>query len=122
MIKRILKKIDFYLNYRNVGKDAYGNQYYEANKFDKNLGLYRRIVDYRGMAEPSKIPEMWHAWLYHILTEVPTEEQLHKYSWQKDHEANFTGTEHAYYPRGHMLRQAVRVAVSSDYNKWKPRG
>src|SRR3989338_1374251 len=107
MIERILNKIDLFLNYHEVGKDSYGNKYYQANKFDKNLDLYRRVVEYKGMPEPSKIPQVWHAWLCHILKEIPTDDQLHRYSWQEDHEPNLTGTEDSYYPRGHIMREAV---------------
>lgn len=121
MITNFFNKLNLFLNYRKVGSDAYGNQYYEAKKFDKNLGLFRRVVHYKGMPEPSKVPEIWHGWLYHILKDVPTKEQLTRYSWQKDHEPNFTGTEEAYFPEGHVMRNAVRVPISNDYHKWKPK-
>lgn len=117
----IFKRINFFLNYNRVGKDSCGNKYYQAKKYDKNLGLYRRVVDYKGLAEPSKVPQIWHAWLRHILQKPPAEDQLRPYPWQKDHVPNFTGTEKAYYPRGHVMRHAVRARVSSDYNQWKPK-
>ena len=121
-MKNIFKKVNFFLNYNRVGKDSYGNRYYQARKFDKNLGLHMRVVDYKGSAELSKVPQMWHAWLRHILKAPPTEEQLRPYPWQQEHRPNFTGTEKAYYPRGHVMRNAVRVKVLSDYNQWELKG
>src|SRR5262249_31746080 len=42
-----------------VGKDAFGNRYYE------NRGGKRRWVLYKGTVEASRVPPDWHGWLHH---------------------------------------------------------
>ena len=60
-----------------AGSDAYGNRYYRL-KGDKpqRLGAgrfsrERRWVIYDGEPEGSKVPPEWHAWLHHMVDEVP---------------------------------------------------
>lgn len=120
-MRSIFKKLNFFLNYHKIGIDTYGNTYYESKKYDTNLAFNRRIVKYKGAPEASKVPQVWHAWLHHIIEERPTEEQLQVYTWQKDHEENFTGTKEAYYPSGHIMNGAARVPVSCEYKKWEPK-
>jgi NADH:ubiquinone oxidoreductase subunit len=119
-VLNILKKLRRSFNYYKVGADIYGNKYYQSKKVDQNLGICRRVVEYNGIAEPSKIPQVWHAWLYYILKDVPTDDELMPYSWQKEHEANFTGTEEAYFPSRYALH-SVKHSDSSRYISWKPR-
>jgi NADH dehydrogenase (ubiquinone) 1 alpha subcomplex subunit 12 len=54
-----------------VGKDEYGNQYFESKE-----ALYGkdRWVDYASSDyDASQVPPDWHAWLHHITDEVPKE-------------------------------------------------
>lgn len=90
---------------KNIGKDSFGNRYYIS-------GNKRRII-YKGLAEPSKIPPMWHAWLHYLTNELPNDNLNKNYQWQKHHTPNLTGTKLAYQP--------IRKIVSSDYQPWKPR-
>ena len=51
-----------------VGKDEYGNTYYEArDKSDAYDGNKRRWVIYNGYAEASKVTPDWHGWLRHTF-------------------------------------------------------
>ena len=107
-----------------VGTDAYGNRYYRL-KGDRPQRLgggrfsrERRGVIYRGEPEGSKVPPEWHAWLHHMVDEMPQPRQ--RYEWEKDHQPNMTGTPLAYRPQGSVLRGGQRVRATGDYEPWSP--
>lgn len=110
-----------------VGEDQYGNKYYRSKKKEYGKGIgrpntERRWVLYAGsINEPSKVPPLWHAWLHQLSNEIPTSEKIKdKYKWQKEHVPNLTGTQHAYYPPGHILSRGQRDAATGDYVAWNP--
>ena len=74
-----------------VGKDEFGNKYY-INSKDK------RWVIYNGEINASKITSDWYSWMHHISNNIPDENQK-KFSWQKSHKPNLTGTDKAYHPK-----------------------
>tara|TARA_Y100000590_G_scaffold303171_1_gene341797 strand:+ start:2885 stop:3250 length:366 start_codon:yes stop_codon:yes gene_type:complete len=82
------------------GKDQFGNKYYTDSKG-------KRWVIYSGNIEASKIPAEWHSWIHFISRNMP-EKDLKKFSWQKQHQENLTGTQKAHKPDG---------SLSSDLNK-----
>jgi NADH:ubiquinone oxidoreductase subunit len=107
-----------------IGADDYGNRYYRL-KGDRPARLgggrfsrERRWVIYDGEPEASKVPAEWHAWLHHMVDEVPR--QRRKYPWEKPHQANMTGTPLAYRPHGSVLRGGHRVRATGDYEPWTP--
>lgn len=103
-----------------VGKDGEGNRYYRA-KARKGYKRERRWVIYKGEAEPSRVPPEWHGWLHHQTDVVPADsEKSFRRNWQKPHQPNLTGTDHAYLPPGHLLQGGQRAASDSDYEAWKP--
>ena len=99
---------------KKIGEDQFGNIYYEGKNSDY-LGNQKRYVVYRGIAEPSKVPPLWHAWLHYLSDDLPGSEE--NYSWQHQHLPNLTGTKFSYHPSSEKLREKV----SSDYLKWKPK-
>ena len=107
-----------------VGADAYGNRYYRlrGDKPTRRGGgrssRERRWVIYDGAPEGSKVPPEWHAWLHHMVDEVPTPRERH--AWEQPHQANMTGTARAYHPRGSVLRGGHRAAATGDYEPWTP--
>jgi NADH:ubiquinone oxidoreductase subunit len=102
-----------------VGKDEFGNKYYEERKTSLE-GRKRRYVIYNGYAEPSKVPADWHGWLHHTYDKPPTEAPLPKKVWEKSHKPNLTGTPDAYRPRGSLAEGGERQKSSGDYEAWKP--
>jgi NADH:ubiquinone oxidoreductase subunit len=105
---------------RFIGKDDFGNRYYESRRRHPTTGRTRRWVVYQGMAEPSKVPAEWHGWLHHTLA-VPLPEKLaKKYRWQKPHLPNLTGTIYRYLPPGHLLKGGRRARSAADYEPWRP--
>lgn len=115
----ISTKINLFLNYKQYGKDEFGNKYFIAKKIDPVLKKRKRMVMYNGMPEPTKIPPLWHAWLHYLIDEV--EVAGGEYVWQKKHLPNLTGTDYAYRPPGHISRGGVRDRVSADYDEWEPK-
>ena len=102
-----------------VGSDKLSNKYYcDSNDFqNKNA---KRWVIFNGEIEASKIPPHWHAWLHKSIDKPPLN-YIHKYSWQKNHEQNKTGTNDAYYPDSYPLSKSYNEdAIKSDYESWSP--
>lgn len=102
-----------------VGEDEYGNTYYEQ-KGDGYDGRKRRWVTYKGYADASRIPPEWHGWLHHIYDTPPSEQDLPRQKWEKDHVPNMTGTVYAYKPKGSLDRPGKRERVLGDYEAWSP--
>ena len=103
---------------RRVGADAYGNVYYDERRPRAGHRL-RRWVAYAGAPEASLVPPEWHAWLHHTVNEVPRADRP-RYSWEKPHEPNMTGTPYAYHPPGSILRGGHRSRATGDYEPWTP--
>ena len=78
----------FYGNY--VGKDEFGNKYYKSRKNE-------RWVIYSSDIEATNITSDWFLWIHHTTDKIPLEKDK-KYSWQKKHLKNQTGTENSYKP------------------------
>lgn len=103
-----------------VGKDDYGNAYYEQRRGSGPLGAPRRWVTYGDFAEPSKVPAEWHGWLHHTSAQPPMRERYHGRPWQTRHVMNKTGTREAYRPKGSILSSARRPKATGDYAPWRP--
>ena len=74
-----------------VGKDENGNKYYES----KNG---RRWVIYNGEVDSTKIPNEWFSWIHFTKNKIEKVQDQKKFSWQKSHKPNLTGTDKAYHP------------------------
>jgi len=104
-------------NGEKVGSDDQGNVYYR----DKGVGeQQRRWLIYNGEIEASRVPPEWHAWLHHTVSEPPTERPPVVKSWEKDHKANLTGQQDAYFPPGSMAKSGKRDKSNGDYEAWVP--
>ncbi len=76
-----------------VGKDEFGNKYYENKKKNK------RWVIYKDEIEATNIPVEWYSWMHSIKNKIEEKHELTKYNWQLDHLPNQTGTDKAYNPK-----------------------
>ncbi len=101
-----------------IGRDEFGNRYYQARSVRRGENKKRRWVIYQGIAEASKVPANWHGWLHYTL-DAPLP-QAKQYQWQKQHLPNLTGTLGRYLPRGHVRKGGVRAPAAADYQPWKP--
>ncbi len=103
---------------QEVGRDSYGNRYYEERRA-RSAELRRRrwVIFARGQEEATLVPPDWHAWL-HYTTDAPLTGP--RYDWQKPHQPNLTGTPYAYFPPGHDYRGGRRPPATGDYEAWSP--
>ena len=58
-----------------VGIDDSKNKYYVDNND-------RRWVIFNSEVEATKIPPEWHAWIHHLIKEIPNKDEFSKYGWQ----------------------------------------
>ncbi|MCI5050128.1 MAG: NADH:ubiquinone oxidoreductase subunit NDUFA12 [Rickettsiales bacterium] len=113
-------RINTWLRGKFIGRDEFGNSYYQERREPKGRRAKRWVV-YKGLPEPSKVPPHWHGWLHYTHDTVPVEGQKIKdHEWQKDHLPNPTGTAQRYLPEGHLMNKGERAAASADYVAWKP--
>ena len=103
-----------------VGRDDYGNHYYMQRKGVGPLGVPRRWVIYKDLADASKVPPEWHGWLHYTVDTPPVAEVYVAKPWQKSHVMNMTGTPQAWRPKGSILGSSVRSKATGDYKAWKP--
>ncbi len=102
-----------------VGKDEFGNKYYEERKITYD-GRKRRWVIYKGYADASKVPPDWHGWLHHLYDQRPSEDPLPKKDYEKPYQPNLTGTPWAWHPKGSLWRGGERPETTADYEAWTP--
>ncbi len=107
-----------WLRGREVGRDQFGNRYYRG-KARSGYRRERRWVMFDGEDEASRVPPEWHAWLHHLVTDVP-KDTAPRYPWQKEHQPNLTGTPAAYRPPGSVLAGGKRDRATGDYEAWTP--
>ena len=102
-----------------VGADEFGNKYYcNSKNFESESA--KRWVMYNGEIEASKIPPHWNSWLQKT-TNIPPNDYVHQYKWQKNHLPNMTGTSKSYLPNSHPLSNSYDTEkMKTDYEKWKP--
>ena len=89
-----------------VGEDNYGNKYYQ-NKHGKRWVIYSDEID------ASKIQPEWYSWIHYTQNNLQNNQKPIKYSWQKPHKPNLTGTKKAYYPNKNNNEN------SKKYKTWK---
>ena len=93
-----------------AGSDQFGNKYYFNSKG-------KRWVIYKNNIEASKIPPEWHSWIHFIGINKPSDE-IKKFSWQKQHEENLSGTNRAHKPEGSLASDTKKKM--KKYEIWKP--
>ena len=89
-----------------VGKDSFGNKYYENKKGS-------RWVIYANEIDPTKIPVEWYSWIHFTPNKIEKKHELQKYEWQKPHQPNLTETKSSYYPNKN------KNTVEKKYKSWK---
>ena len=89
-----------------VGKDSFGNKYYENKKG-------KRWVIYYGEIDASKIPVEWYSWIHFTQNKIEKKHDLQKYDWQKPHQYNLTGTKDSYYTNKN------KNVLKKKYKSWK---
>ena len=113
-----------YLRGEEVGTDEFGNRYFrtKGGKVDPVLGVERRWVIYKDVAEATMIPPGWYGWMHHLRDEPEPEQNYTPREWEKPHQPNRTGTAEAYRPQGSIFRPDPEAGVSAGYDAWTPGG
>ena len=89
-----------------VGKDEFGNKYYTSKKNE-------RWVIYSDNIEATRITSDWYLWIHHTIDKIPDNKD-NRYSWQKKHSENQTGTKNRFKP--------VKISknnIKKKYETWK---
>ena len=86
-----------------VGSDDYGNRYYQSKKNE-------RWIIYADNIEATKISSDWYLWIHHTIDKTPDSKET-KYSWQKKHLENQTGTNNSL--------KSVQIKKESNYKKYE---
>jgi len=99
------------------GEDAFGNKYYESKRVNRSFNRKARYIVFSGEVEQSKTPANWFNWLHYQCDNIPQNNNK-KYSWERKHQPNLSGTKHAYYPDGHTLGD--KQNIKKTYTSWSP--
>ena len=89
-----------------IGKDDQGNKYYKSKKDE-------RWVIYKGDVEATKITSDWYLWIHRTIDKPPLVDEK-KFSWQKKHQENKTGTKDKYIPT-----KIEKKIINKKYETWK---
>ncbi|KAF2750247.1 NDUFA12-domain-containing protein [Sporormia fimetaria CBS 119925] len=97
-----------------IGKDRYGNKFYE--NMEEELPLRTRWVDYKDAEyDPSQIEPGWHAWMSYMVDTPPSADPIARTGvreWEpKDHKPTLTWSRSAYRPYN---------TVKNKYTPWVP--
>jgi NADH:ubiquinone oxidoreductase subunit len=104
-----------WLKGREVGRDEYGNVYYQSKK-----NPARRWVVYHGSNDGSRVPPGWQLWLRGSIDELPDRALPPKRPFEKHPVPNLTGTMAAFRPDGSLGSGKIRPAATGDYLPWTP--
>jgi NADH:ubiquinone oxidoreductase subunit len=119
-MKNLVAKIFGFFTAKSVGRDEFGNSYYESYNSTREFGRKRRGVMYNGIDEASKVPANWFLWLHYQSDSIPKTNDK-AFNREVKHYPNLTGTTHAYYPAGHIMSgKRARDKATGDYQGWKP--
>ena len=89
-----------------VGSDEYGNKYYKSKKNE-------RWVVYSNNIETIKITSDWYLWMHSTIDKIPDNKET-RFSWQKKHLENQTGTKGSFKPV-----KIIRNNLKKKYETWK---
>ncbi|KAJ1984749.1 hypothetical protein H4R33_004272 [Dimargaris cristalligena] len=98
-----------------IGRDRYGNEYYENLK--EKLNRDRWVVLARSDYDATQVPPEWHKWLHKLTDENPSNLPSRPYRWIVSHHVeNMTGTTKAF-----TTYNTTRPKVSAWDPQVKPR-
>jgi NADH dehydrogenase (ubiquinone) 1 alpha subcomplex subunit 12/NADH dehydrogenase [ubiquinone] 1 alpha subcomplex assembly factor 2 len=115
-----LKQVWFLREFRGgqfVGRDSYGNVYYEVT--DPNIPFYRkRYVELAEGDDSSQVPADWHGWLHYTNDDAPSRSSRYVYPpWASRHTKNLTGTSGRYIPYSTTVRKIIPFSLDNLDNR-----
>ena len=84
----------------------------QVNRLILTLSLFICVI-YANNIEASKITSDWFLWIHHTTDKIPDKNDK-KYSWQKKHKENKTGSAEAYKPVKIKKNDKIK-----KYESWK---
>ena len=100
---------------QKVGEDRFKNSYYQSKRW-KRAEKNRRWVMYKDKSDPTRICAHWHPWLHYMSDTVPSPHpSTPTIAFEKDRQANATGTHKAYAPSPHMYKE------KKIHTSWRPK-
>ena len=99
-------RIETFFSGKFVGKDNFGNKYYESKSG-------KRWIIYKGEIDASKISNEWYSWMHFTKNKIENIHELNKFNWQKPHLPNQTGTRNSYHPNKNNNEE------NKKYKNWK---
>ncbi|KAJ8522988.1 hypothetical protein ONZ45_g491 [Pleurotus djamor] len=101
---------------RFIGKDQFGNRYFENLNAEEEIPGRHRWVDFaQHDYHASQVPPEWHSWLQHIRKQPPHEDPIFQsvtQPWQAPWNETLTGTRGAYKPYN---------TAAPKINAWEPK-
>ena len=77
-------------------------------------------MTYNGLAEASRVPPDWQAWLRGTIDGLPDEALPPRRKFEMPAQPNQTGTMQAFRPDGALGSGRIRPASTGDYQPWTP--
>lgn len=105
------------LTSKHVGTDARGNRYF-VSRLKNAEGQYTRSVAYAEGRDPTSVAPSWHRWLHYTTDLLPDPSNEKPYPWVAEKQPNPTGTDHAYFPPGHIFHMEHRKHMEDHYEPW----
>ncbi|KIK65629.1 hypothetical protein GYMLUDRAFT_158885 [Collybiopsis luxurians FD-317 M1] len=99
-----------------VGKDQFGNRYFENMNAEEEVPGRQRWVDFaQHEYHASQVPPEWHSWIHHIRKDPPTNDPVIQnltLPWQAPWVENLTGTRGAF---------KTYNTAAPKINAWQPK-
>ena len=81
-----------------VGKDEFGNRYYEEYRPDTVFGRERWVIYANSEFDASQVPPEWHMWLHKIHDTTSCTSAITSRKHREPYAPNLSGTKAQYYP------------------------
>ena len=94
-----------------------GNFFESARKLFYKCGFKpcEPFAHYKKDIDASKITSDWFLWMHHTIDDIPNKDSK-KFSWQKPHKDNKTGTNESYKPN----KISKNNKKFKKYESWRP--
>tara|TARA_A100001015_G_scaffold207348_1_gene231869 strand:+ start:3986 stop:4330 length:345 start_codon:yes stop_codon:yes gene_type:complete len=93
---------------KQVGSDEFGNKYYTNRNKNERWVIYSKNI------EATKITSDWYHWMHYTTDKIPDNKKDIKFSWQKNHLENQTGTTNNFKPV-----KITKDNLKKKYDTWK---
>lgn len=100
---------------KKVAEDKNGNKFFR-HKRNKN----KRWVLYNETVDPTILEVKWQVWLTDTDKDAKPINKVSDFIWQKQKNANLTGTNDSYHPRKDLEDKKLHIKKENTESSWKP--